>query len=603
MLVRTLQRQDSITCNQSVKARHCDRPEDEKMYFPPPSLLCFWRYGKQHLNKPTTVGLAVIIVTCFRPSSVMQVDIPALLASSSLPTEAERVYLNQLLDTSNDEISCLTTAIDKLVLQREALKSKVTSYKAILAPIRCLPEDMLREIFIHCLPTNKAAAIATTAAPLLFGLICRSWRDFALSTPALWASIQVQFSPSVDSVDVQRLCNEAKTWLARSGTCPLTIGVNHGYCTDPVAIQFVQSLTDISARWRSIEIAAPAQWLLPLASLSNTDVPKLEKFSHWEVTGPWETGGPWATGLIDQVGETIWQSLDILGAGRLQDVTLSKFALQDTAAAAISKINFGQLTRLTLNTGLTFMDAAEILRRCPNLKESHMSITRSPSADAEHNFEPITLLHLCSFTFIMVYPGQVVLEQFFSSLDLPQLTSFNHNMGGHSTVPWIHLVRTSPIENLSLSLSDLRDQSLLHYLRANTLIKRLQINYFSGIEMDCLPLLLAIDNASDVLCPFLEVLEVLESEPGGWGYEPFLDIDFVKLVRRRAALSSTDGKPHLKVVRAKFSSSVHIRVISQLDDLIASGLSLYVSYPPPFTPEGNTCYWPCKPADDWPMSW
>ncbi|KAJ7592583.1 hypothetical protein C8J56DRAFT_1126931 [Mycena floridula] len=535
----------------------------------------------------------------------MQVDIPALLASSSLPTEAERVYLNQLLDTSNDEISRLTAAIDTLVLQRETLKSNVTSYKAILAPIRHLPGDMLREIFIHCLPTNKAAAIATTAAPLLLGRICRSWREIALSTPALWASIQVQFSPSVDSVDVQRLCNEAKTWLARSGTCLLTIGVERGYCKDPVAIQFIQFLTNLSARWRSIEIDAPARWLLPLTSLSRNDVPKLEKFSHWTSEFLSES---------DLAGEPFWQSLDIWGAERLHDLGLSNFALQDTTIA-ISKINFGQLTRLKLNTGFTFMDAADILRRCPNLTGSSMFIMRSSSEDAERKFAPITLHHLSSFTLMVPYsrtssqPG--ALEKFFSSLNLPRLTFFNHNTKGDSTVPWITLLRTSPIENLALSLSDLRDQSLLHYLRANTLIKRLQISMLhhpsaheARIEMDSLALLMAIDDASDVLCPFLEVLDLQEFGAFGWGQESFTAPDFVKLVRRRAALGSGDGKRHLKIVRAKFIRNIDIRVISQLDDLIASGLSLSVSYQPPPGPlEVDICYWPCKSADsDWPMS-
>ncbi|KAJ7592592.1 hypothetical protein C8J56DRAFT_479513 [Mycena floridula] len=133
----------------------------------------------------------------------MQVDIPALLASSSLPTEAERAYLNQLLNTSNDEISRLTAAIDKLVLEREALQCNVVSYKAILAPIRRLPEDMLREIFVSCLPSNKAAAIAITEAPLLLGRICLSWREIALSTPALWASIHVHILHFLGLADVQ----------------------------------------------------------------------------------------------------------------------------------------------------------------------------------------------------------------------------------------------------------------------------------------------------------------------------------------------------------------------------------------------------------------
>ncbi|KAJ7592577.1 hypothetical protein C8J56DRAFT_1045048 [Mycena floridula] len=226
----------------------------------------------------------------------MHIDIPELLASSSLPTEAERAYLNQLLSTSNDEISRLTAAIDKLVLERETLQQNVASYQAILAPIRRLPEDMLREAFVHCLPSNEAAATVITDTPLLLGRICRSWREIALSTPALWASIHVQFFQNFKPPQVQRLSKEASAWVARSGACPLTIRVDYGGCEDPLAIEFIESLTNLSKRWRSLEIRAPAEWLVWLASLSNSDDLWLQSFSH---SAPRQSDS--------QIRETLWQ--------------------------------------------------------------------------------------------------------------------------------------------------------------------------------------------------------------------------------------------------------------------------------------------------------
>ncbi|KAJ7592525.1 hypothetical protein C8J56DRAFT_928859 [Mycena floridula] len=469
---------------------------------------------------------------------------------------------------------------------------------------------MLREIFVHCLPFNKAAATAMTDAPLLLGRICRSWRKISLTTPALWASIHVSFTRKMGSLKVEQLCKEAQAWIARSGTCPLTIGLTH-LTEDRLVMEFIQYLTNLSTRWRNIEIIAPAESLTWLASMSKSDVPKLQNFNHM------------STGTT-QAAETVWPSLNILAGEELQDVGLISPWLQISSLAATSRINFGQLTRLTLNTASTFMDVAEILRRCPNLTESEISI-RFPSADAEQNFAPITLLHLSSFTLLLasgvVFNGQVVLDTFFSSFNLPQLTSFAHNMGEYSMVSWIALARMSPIENLTLSLSDFRHESVLHYLRANTLIKRLQITtsssaHWDGTEMGSLARLVAIDQASDVLCPFLEVLEVIELEIVGWmadmdmptdeSEQSLTDADLVKLVQRRAALIGADGKRHLKVVRIKLYHSVDIRVISQLDDVVASGLSLTVSYQPRITPESNACYWPGKPADsDWPrsMSW
>ncbi|KAJ7592787.1 hypothetical protein C8J56DRAFT_1161829 [Mycena floridula] len=518
----------------------------------------------------------------------MHLNIPELLASSSLPTEAERVYLNQLLETSNDEISRLTAAIDKLVLEREKLQSNVVAYKAVLAPIRLLPEDMLREIFVNCLPSNKPACITITDAPLLLGRICRSWRKIALSTSALWASIHVQF---LQQVDITRLCDGAYAWIARSGTCPLTIGVTYRQ-DDPITNNFLDYLTKLSKRWRSVDIEAPPEWMSSLTLLSKDDVPRLEKFSH-SVTGMERDA---------QAAQTFWQSLGILGGERLRDVSLQNSWLQDSVAA-VSKINFGRLTRLHLNAGsqITSMDAANILRRCPNLIGCRISIGSYHSTTDEWKFRPLTLLHLCSFTIDLVasFPAEAsaeaAFEGFFSSLDLPKLTFFSHNMGIY--LSWITFARASPIENLSLSLSDLRYPPVLEYLRSSTSLKRLQFNswYYTSPEpaIDQLAILMAMDYANDIVCPFLEVLEFPNFA--------FSEEMLVKLIKRRAALKNSEGKAHLKAVRANFYRDVDLDVLSELDGLVASGLSLSISYQRLLKPQNATAYWPCQlPELEWP---
>ncbi|KAJ7593242.1 hypothetical protein C8J56DRAFT_493915 [Mycena floridula] len=519
----------------------------------------------------------------------MHLDIPELLASSSPLSEAERVYLNQLLDTSNDEISRLTAAIDKLVLERGKLQSNVVAYKAVLAPIRRLPEDMLREIFVNCLPSNKPAAIAITDAPLLLGRICRSWREIALSTPGLWASIHVQFLHQFDSFRVQRLCDEAHAWISRSGTCPLTIGVT---CRndDPIANTFLQSLTELSRRWRSVDIEAPARWMLSLASLSKGDVPKLEKFRHSVIAG----GLP-RMERDREISETLWESLGILAGHRLRDISLQNTWVQYPLVAA-SHINFGQLTRLDLNPGSQFTtrDAAELLSRCPNLIACHLSIAISQSTGVAWRFEPVTLLHLTSFAVDLApsFPSEplshdIVLQAFFASLDLPRLVSFSPTLGLY--ISWITLARASPIENLTLSLSDLNHQSVLEYLRTSTHLKRLRFNTWAPDNMlGLMDLFMATDNASDVICPFLEVLELR--------YFGFPAEIFVKLVKRRAALRNGQGKAHLKVVRGNFNIGgvIHLDVLSQLDELVASGLSMSISYYQVLKPVDMIAYWPCQ---------
>ncbi|KAJ7592820.1 hypothetical protein C8J56DRAFT_885906 [Mycena floridula] len=514
---------------------------------------------------------------CINFVLTMHLNIPELLASTLLPTEAERAYLNQLLGTSNDEISRLTTAIDKLVLEREKLQSNVAVYKAILAPIRLLPEDMLREIFVNCLPSNKPAAIAITDAPLLLGRICHSWRELALSTPELWASIHVQFSLQLDSLRVQRLCDEAHVWIARSGTCPLTIALTFEN-GDPTAENFVDSLTKLSKRWRSIDIEAPVDWMPSLISLSKSDVPRLERFRHSITQYTQDTSQ----------FEELWHSLGIFDGEKLCDVSLQNPWLRNSLSAT-STVNFGQLTRLDFDeadTALTLMEVADILGRSPNLITCHLKITEVlESTDVAWRFEPVTLLHLTSFTIGITLSFHshtssvdVGLRAFFSSLDLPKLTSFSPSL--ESYISWITLARASPVESLTLTISDLSHQSVLEYLRTSTYLKRLRFStnpiwnrdppaIVMGPEMEQF---MAIDNADDVICPFLEVLELTNFL--------FSDGIFVELVKRRAALKNGEGKPRLKVVRANFDfrGGLQFDVLSQLDELMASGLSISISY-------------------------
>ncbi|KAJ7601180.1 hypothetical protein C8J56DRAFT_912353 [Mycena floridula] len=540
----------------------------------------------------------------------MPVNVPELLASSSIPTEAERAHLNQLLDASNAEISRLTAAIHKLVQEREALEQNVASYKIILAPIRRLPEDMLREIFVHCLPANKAAATVITDAPLLLGRICHSWRELALSTPALWASIHVQFPYDVDLARAQRLCDEAQTWLARSGTCPLTIKVLEIGDNQPPGIDFIKFLTTKSTQWRSVEISATEGSMVPLLSLTKSDVPRLEKFIHTATRGT----------PIDArtQEENFWSALRILEGKRLCEVGFLGSRLRNIAAMT-SKMELGQLTRLDLHaarpSSLTLKDTIDILSRCHSLTACSISIASCLPAMGAWNFEPMTLLHLSSFSLILRIDlgfstltslDVVMLEKFFSNVNFPQLTSFSHNIGAYSAVSWVALARRCPIENLALI--DFSHESVLQYLRADTNIKRLKITSPSlwfdidpagppKTEREILVLLMATDKHA-ALCPFLEVLEL---ENLGFPDITFTDSDFVNLVQQRAAMSSGGNQP-LKVVRASFTHDVDIKVIAQLEDLITSGLSVSISYERHAVVESTMCYWPCKPAElKWPM--
>ncbi|KIK51663.1 hypothetical protein GYMLUDRAFT_181140, partial [Collybiopsis luxurians FD-317 M1] len=79
-------------------------------------------------------------------------------------------------------------------LEALLVKSKeyIEAHQALTSPIRQLPSETLAEIFIWCLPTDGQYSVRSLKqAPLIFTMICRTWRSVALNTPRLWSSIHI----------------------------------------------------------------------------------------------------------------------------------------------------------------------------------------------------------------------------------------------------------------------------------------------------------------------------------------------------------------------------------------------------------------------------
>ncbi|KAJ7506845.1 hypothetical protein B0H11DRAFT_1659939, partial [Mycena galericulata] len=87
--------------------------------------------------------------------------------------------------------------IDKLssdiARQREILRNLENQKSAapgelntILDPMSRLPLEISSDIMLRCLPTTTMADPHPHDAPMVFLNICRSWRNIALATPALW---------------------------------------------------------------------------------------------------------------------------------------------------------------------------------------------------------------------------------------------------------------------------------------------------------------------------------------------------------------------------------------------------------------------------------
>ncbi|KAJ6561759.1 hypothetical protein B0H19DRAFT_909252, partial [Mycena capillaripes] len=121
-----------------------------------------------------------------------------ILHTNAVPSDTECQRIRQLLVGPQKEVAGLTEEIDRVQIllkelegKRDRLNDFIKAHTALLSPARRLPVDVVSDIFTACLPSDRNAIMSAAECPLLLCHICRAWRDVALSTPRLWASLHI----------------------------------------------------------------------------------------------------------------------------------------------------------------------------------------------------------------------------------------------------------------------------------------------------------------------------------------------------------------------------------------------------------------------------
>ncbi|KAJ6500566.1 hypothetical protein C8R45DRAFT_73684 [Mycena sanguinolenta] len=205
----------------------------------------------------------------------------SFMADERLPTASERTAIRDFVQDTGVEIEWRERTIDRLLCEVAELRRRSEQHKAIIAPIRRVPPEMMAEIFIRAtearatidsglhesylyndfdevdsfLGQNDKVRPVIHRAPLIFGEISRHWRAIALSTPRLWNSIFLCCKD--DKIrDNIALCD---TWLKRSGSLPLSIRFRRTY--HPPTPQVICDWQDLimtvlphAHRWRLLDL-------------------------------------------------------------------------------------------------------------------------------------------------------------------------------------------------------------------------------------------------------------------------------------------------------------------------------------------------------------
>ncbi|KAJ2936986.1 hypothetical protein H1R20_g103, partial [Candolleomyces eurysporus] len=122
---------------------------------------------------------------------------------------------------------------------------------AVLLPIHNVPDDILNEIFLQCLPEHDLLIdILPSKAPVLLTHVCRHWRRVALEFAGLWTSIKLTLRKpkTLERSNLQIIAEELKRF--KKAPARLQVAVARGLSVqvnvlDPLLVPFTGSLTSL----------------------------------------------------------------------------------------------------------------------------------------------------------------------------------------------------------------------------------------------------------------------------------------------------------------------------------------------------------------------
>ncbi|KAJ6508390.1 hypothetical protein C8R45DRAFT_1208076 [Mycena sanguinolenta] len=482
------------------------------------------------------------------------------LNTNYVPSDSEILEIRTLLVGPKEKLAEIDAQIEALEItlaqlkeQRAALKGPIDAHNALISLMRRIPQDVLLEIFLWCLPTNHNAVIDCAEAPLLLGRISRHWRQIAYSTPRLWSSIHIpalDYSLTPPSI-LSRLEKIVETWLERSATCPLSISFHADYDWDLDNHPLVHQLLAVSPRLRHLSLTGNTATFRPLLQLGPEDLPQLKGFYMKSMSN---NPDPDPTDIF-QIS-----TLEDVALFRTQSVDPLSTPLPWSHLTSLRFECYGRWTTHGHEGGIDFDETLDLLRRCPNLEHCEVRVTRQ----SEHSSltSPIILPHLHT----LVWRGlQTRFQGGFSHLVLPKIRCL-----------WIgdmpRDIDFAGDEYLSVDLDVNRftTTGLHELLQSFPMISRLRL-FSDPFTPDPTILddeFIGLFAAPHHLCPILTIIAFVGDSAG------FSAAAALAVVKARMAMPTP-----LKRFEAHFDRPMELDILPELRPFISEGLEVALRFP------------------------
>lgn len=325
----------------------------------------------------------------------------------------------QLIDRDMEEcrirIERARAQMRLLERRRDAVQRRVSVHRARLSPMRAVPDQILQEIFQHCLPDTPYVVPDARSAPLVLTHVCRRWRVVAQGTSELWSSLALcdrgvwNYELKVEMV---------KRWLWRSRARPIRMSITCAPCTD-FGRDGNASCSDIfqlaiahSAQLRDVRLNVNRKYLehfLDRADLQALRSIVISLLSVHRNDEPLEGNAP-----------------PYISAPNLRRIA---FKGNGAPINLIPRTVFPQITHLSFDCNTT-LDLALLFQDFPNVQ--HLTLTLSLSRDAlrfrlpphsDHRIVVPSLrsLEVCLDKDMLDFGDPDTLETLLDQLDLPAL--------------------------------------------------------------------------------------------------------------------------------------------------------------------------------------
>lgn len=323
-----------------------------------------------------------------------------------------------------------------ICLRRSGLDSDV-SQTIRGHPIHEVAPEILAEIFLRCLPAHPLR-LPSNRVQLVLTRVCSTWREIALSTPSLWAQLEIVLERQED---LMLATSRAEQHFLKSGVVPLSFWLDicpklaasaHLFPSRDVLDYIVERLLP---RLNHLRVGGPARnarYLL--AHLVNA--------LHLEVLDM-------EIGSADQLhGDRDYEYIYFLPDAAPNLKRLSLTAVEGSGFLTHPKMlaSFPLLTHLCLHTGLgiTERDFRRFLDHCQDIEE--LDIRVGISADIITTTETIARGDLISFEYLskarLACFGSGTVDFFLRSTQMPRLRCLDLvNFRKEQTVDSHHLVK------------------------------------------------------------------------------------------------------------------------------------------------------------------